>query len=143
MAKSNPDAVKALREEGAKADRERLASLQKAFPEDAAFAMKAFGDGLSVEGAKALRHDELAPKLAAAEKENAELKAQVAGGKVNFSYDKKEGEGNQNDPAAKTDNVEAQAKKVWDGSTKLQQEFGGEFKTFLSDFKRNPDDYRS
>lgn len=138
MTKSNPDAVAAFKAEGAAADRARLSALQSAFPEDAAFALQAFGEGKTVIEAKAARHDQIAPQLKALREENATLKAAVESGKVNYTYDDSEQAKQQGDKQGGTD---AKADELWAKNPKLQAEFGGEKSAFLADFKRHPESY--
>lgn len=138
MEKSNPEAVAAIRAAGAAADRQRLADLQAAFPEDAAFALQAFGEGKTVIEAKAARHDQIAPKFKALQEENATLKAAVESGKVNYTYDDSDKAKQQGDKQGGTD---AKADELWAKNSKLQAEFGGEKSAFLADFKRHPESY--
>lgn len=137
---SNPDAVKSLQEDAKAEDRKRLTALQEAFKEDPNFAMQAFTDGLSVDAAKAKRYDAIAPKVADLEKQVTDLKAQVEGNKVNVTI--KENTGSKDLTAKSTDEVEAEALKIWEGDENLRAEFGGEKSPFLAAFKRDPKNFR-
>lgn len=139
MEKSNPGAVKELQENALRADRERLTALNAAFPEDPAFAMQSYTDGLSVEAAKAKRYGVIAPKVAALEAENKDLKAKVDGNKVTLTLSDK----NETSLEGKTtDDVEAEALKIWEADADLRAEFGGEKSAFLAVFKRDPKGFR-
>lgn len=140
MAKSNPDAVTKLQEEAKAEDRRRLTELQAAFKEDPNFAMEAFTAGLSVEAAKAKRYDAIAPKVTELEKQVSDLKAQVESGKVTIT---RKDEGATSLEGKSTDDVEAEALKIWEADGDLRAEFGGEKGAFLAAFKRDPKEFRS
>lgn len=140
MTKSNPDAVKSLQENAKAEDRKRLSALQEAFKEDPNFAMEAFTAGLSVDAAKAKRYDAIAPRVADLEKQVSDLKAKVEEGKVTITRSDKDGKTSLEGKS--TDDIEAEALKIWEGSEKLRAEFGGEKSAFLAAFKRDPDEFR-
>lgn len=140
MQKSNPSAVGELKAAAQKEDRERLTALQAAFKEDPTFAMEAFTAGLSVEAAKAKRYDAIAPKVAELEKQNGELKTQVEAGKVTIT---RKDQPETSLEGKSTDEVEAEALKIWEADGDLRAEFGGEKSAFLAAFKHDPKEFRS
>lgn len=143
MVLSNPEAVAKIQADAAAADRKRLGELQAAFPNEAAFAVQAHAEGLSVAEAKAKLYDTLAERTAKLETENVELKKQVEGSKVTFSAtDKGQAEGKTPVLTKSTDELNAEAATIWNASSELRNEFNGEFEAFKADFKRFPQDYR-
>lgn len=137
MSKSNPAAVNEIKADAQKEDRQRLADLRAAFPNDLDFALQSHDEGLTVAEAKAKAYDKVSPELKSLREENTTLKAQIEGGKVNLtmSDDKKT-------ELKSTDEIEAEALKIWEADAALRSEFGGEKSAYLAAFKHDPDEFR-
>lgn len=144
--KGSPDAAKEISEkastEAAAAERERLAGLAAAFPDNSDFVAECVEDGSTVEQAKAKRYDTVAEELKTANAKVEELeKKQASGGKPNFiASDDDEDDGEEEDNSV--DAREAAGTKLWNADAELREEFNGKKSTFLADYRRNPDDYK-
>lgn len=118
-------------------ERQRLADLNAAFADDPKFANDSFVAGLSVEQAKAKRHDDLVAKLKEAEakiiKAREEVPAVVSDGE-------RATEPTTNAAGEPLSQIEAAARAQWNKDPNIEKEFGN-FKTFLA-YKRNMDNVR-
>lgn len=144
--KGSPDAAKEISEKAstkaAAAERERLAGLAAAFPDNSDFVAECVEDGSTVEQAKAKRYDTVAEELKTANAEIDKLKKAASnGGKPEFvASDDDDDEIDPEDDSI--DARDAAGTKLWNASEELREEFNGKKSTFLADYRRNPEDYK-
>lgn len=143
MVKSNPKAVEELQAKAAAdalaADRKRRTDLDAAFADDLAYAAQAYAAGLSVNEAKAQRHDTIAAELVAVRKERDELKTRVEAGKPHDVIT--DGNPEANDGG---ENSLAEFEAMWSApaNAAIRESFGGNKKKFLTLAKHEPDTVR-
>lgn len=119
-------ALSAARPEWMKAERQRLSDLNAAFSDDPKFANESYVAGLSVEQAKAKRHDDLVTRL-----NDANAKIAQARQEVPFVASDAVTTATAVDSGNPVSSVEAEAKAKWNKDKNIEAEFGS-FSTFLA-----------
>ena len=146
MSKSNPEAVAAIEQRAAtaavEADRQRRTALDAAFPDDLKFAADSYAANLSVDAAKAQRHDALAAELKALKTENADLKSRVEAGKPGFVATDGEGQTSGTSGADGGDTL-AEFESIWSKHPEVVDAFDNNKKRFLAVAKHNPQRVRN
>lgn len=143
MAASNKDAVTQIedagKKAGAEAERQRIAGLTAAFPNDPDFVKEATDKGWSVNDAKAAKFDKVAAENAELKTKNEELtkRAEAKDPNVEFAASDKEGGTNNAADPLTVDEQDAQSTKIWNENAQLRANFSGEKGAFQALYRHD------